>query len=172
MADPEGIWVKREAADCEAPQPALVIPGGSHPDWGPAAVNPGPRQSGQPAPAPTGSQPTPKSGSKHDGEAKQLRATLVPAKLGKALAKGFKARIEAPGAGTATASAKVKGRTIASGSQRVDGSGAAVVTIRFSQAVKASLDGIERLRLNLTVRFAPAGGGKAETRQLSVLLKR
>jgi hypothetical protein len=46
MADPEGIWVKRDAADCEAPQPALVIPGGSHPDWGPAPVAPGPRVTG------------------------------------------------------------------------------------------------------------------------------
>jgi WD40-like Beta Propeller Repeat len=43
VADPEGIWVKREAGNCDTPQPALVIPGGSHPDWGPAAVNPGPR---------------------------------------------------------------------------------------------------------------------------------
>jgi hypothetical protein len=45
IADSEGIWVKRDAADCEAPQPTLVIPGGSHPDWGPAAIAPGPRGS-------------------------------------------------------------------------------------------------------------------------------
>ncbi|HET7574874.1 MAG TPA: hypothetical protein VFJ99_07140 [Solirubrobacterales bacterium] len=43
IADPEGIWVKRDAADCDAPQPTLVLPGGSHPDWGPAPVAPAPR---------------------------------------------------------------------------------------------------------------------------------
>jgi opacity protein-like surface antigen len=43
FADPDGIWVKRAADDCEYPQPALAVPGGSQPDWGPAAVAPEPR---------------------------------------------------------------------------------------------------------------------------------
>jgi hypothetical protein len=43
FADPEGIWVKPAADDCESPQPALMIPGGSQPDWGPAAAAPPPR---------------------------------------------------------------------------------------------------------------------------------
>ena len=41
--EPDGIWVKRDAANCDAPKPALVLPGASEGDWGPAAVNPGPR---------------------------------------------------------------------------------------------------------------------------------
>ncbi len=41
--EPDGIWIKHAAGDCAAPQPALAIAGGSQPDWGPAAVNPGPR---------------------------------------------------------------------------------------------------------------------------------
>jgi hypothetical protein len=45
--EPDGIWVKRAAGDCASPQPALVIPGGSQPDWGPAAINPGPRDPGR-----------------------------------------------------------------------------------------------------------------------------
>lgn len=54
MADPEGIWVKRGAGDCDSPPPQLIVPGGSDPDWGPAPVNPGPRepQLGLPAPGP------------------------------------------------------------------------------------------------------------------------
>jgi hypothetical protein len=67
MADAEGIWVKRDAAVCDSPQPVLVIPGGSHPDWGPASINPGPRGSVvAPPPSPTvptkstvGNQPGP-----------------------------------------------------------------------------------------------------------------
>ena len=41
--EPDGIWVKRQVDVCGAPQPTLVLPGGSEADWGPAAVNPGPR---------------------------------------------------------------------------------------------------------------------------------
>ena len=41
--EPDGIWIKHAAGDCATPQPALAIAGGSQPDWGPAAVNPGPR---------------------------------------------------------------------------------------------------------------------------------
>ena len=50
--EPDGIWIKRAAGDCATPQPALAIPGGSQPDWGPAAVNPGPRAPGGGAPGP------------------------------------------------------------------------------------------------------------------------
>jgi hypothetical protein len=35
--EPDGVWIKPGALDC-AVQPALVIPGASEPDWGPAAV--------------------------------------------------------------------------------------------------------------------------------------
>lgn len=62
MADPEGIWVKRGAGNCDSPPPQLIVPGGSDPDWGPAPVNPGPRepQPGLPAPGPVGT-PAPES---------------------------------------------------------------------------------------------------------------
>ncbi|MBS1878815.1 MAG: PD40 domain-containing protein [Actinobacteria bacterium] len=75
IADPEGIWVKRGAANCESPAPILAIPGGSQPDWGPAPVNPGPRaQQPGPLPAPSSgatSKPRPvgcaaKKGAAHD----------------------------------------------------------------------------------------------------------
>jgi hypothetical protein len=35
--EPDGVWIKPSALDCSV-QPALVIPGASEPDWGPAAV--------------------------------------------------------------------------------------------------------------------------------------
>jgi len=38
--EPDGVWVKRSALDCGV-QPSLAIPGGSEPDWGPAAPGAG-----------------------------------------------------------------------------------------------------------------------------------
>src|SRR5918992_249020 len=35
--EPDGVWIKPSALDCTV-QPALAIPGGSEPDWGPAGV--------------------------------------------------------------------------------------------------------------------------------------
>jgi hypothetical protein len=163
-----GVWAESLPENCIDGEPHLLIAGASEPDWGPADVNPGPRRpSPSPGPSPT---PAPKPKPVHD--AKRLKATLVSASLGRALAKGFKVRFEAPGAGTATASAKVRGKPLASGSQRVDRPGASTVAVRFAKPAKAALHGIERVRLNLTVRFTPKGGGKAVTQQLSVNLKR
>ncbi|QIG45184.1 hypothetical protein G5V58_22615 [Nocardioides anomalus] len=41
--EPDGIWVKDDPADCTAPQPRLLVAGGSEPDWSAAAANPAPR---------------------------------------------------------------------------------------------------------------------------------
>jgi hypothetical protein len=81
IADPAGIWVKRDAADCEAPQPTLVIPGGSHPDWGPAAVDPGPRGP-EVAPPPPPAVPA-KSGPQKKAPAKTTPSDAVAKKCAK-----------------------------------------------------------------------------------------
>ncbi|HVY97441.1 MAG TPA: hypothetical protein VHA54_10835 [Solirubrobacterales bacterium] len=164
----DGVWTESVPENCAEGKPHLLIAGASEPDWGPADVNPGPRQPSHP-PFPPGPDPKPKP---KDDDRRQLRAALVPTSLGKALAKGFKVRFQAPAAGTATAAAKVNRRPIAAGSQRVAGPGAGVVTVRFAKSVKAALRSVERVRLELTVRFAPRGGGKPATQQLPVVLKR
>ena len=42
--EPDGVWLKTNIGSaCDSPQPKLLIPGASEPDWGPAKVNPGPR---------------------------------------------------------------------------------------------------------------------------------
>ena len=51
FAAPDGIWTLRATADCGAAAPALLIPGASQPDWGPAPVEPGPRGNGSAAAA-------------------------------------------------------------------------------------------------------------------------
>ena len=41
--EPDGIWVKSDPASCASPQPRLLIPGGSAPDWSAAPAAPAPR---------------------------------------------------------------------------------------------------------------------------------
>ena len=41
--EPDGIWLKNDPAVCDSPQPQLLIPGGSAPDWSAAAAAPAPR---------------------------------------------------------------------------------------------------------------------------------
>lgn len=54
----DGIWTTSlTPGDCRASAPKLTIPGASEPDWGPAAVNPGPRE----APPVDPPKPTPPS---------------------------------------------------------------------------------------------------------------
>jgi hypothetical protein len=101
MADPEGIWVKRDAGNCGAPAPQLIIPGGSYPDWGPAPVNPGPRGSQQgpsaagPVAAPASTPapaPVPVAGKAGETAPGGKCATGTKAQRAKCLAAGRRAR--------------------------------------------------------------------------------
>lgn len=93
MADPDGIWVKRDAGNCSSPAPQLIVPGGSYPDWGPAPVNPGPRepQQGPPAAGPVSapaSTPAPApSGKCASGSKAQRARCLAAARRAQALRK-------------------------------------------------------------------------------------
>jgi hypothetical protein len=42
--EPDGVWTMAQAGTCEGAPPRLTIAGASQPDWGPANVNPGPRE--------------------------------------------------------------------------------------------------------------------------------
>ena len=41
--EPDGIWLKNDPVVCDSPQPQLLIPGGSEPDWSAAPVAPAAR---------------------------------------------------------------------------------------------------------------------------------
>jgi hypothetical protein len=41
--EPDGIWLKNDPQVCDNPQPQLLIPGGSEPDWSASPVAPAPR---------------------------------------------------------------------------------------------------------------------------------
>ncbi|GAA1965108.1 hypothetical protein GCM10009798_26720 [Nocardioides panacihumi] len=37
--EPDGVWLKTVAGDCDSPQPRLLLPGASEPDWSAAALS-------------------------------------------------------------------------------------------------------------------------------------
>jgi hypothetical protein len=137
----DGIWVKRDAASCETPKPALVIPGAGEGDWGPAAVNPGPRSGGGGDGGPIGVDDP----------------AIAAVRLGKARLKGKKVRVSVTCAADCRYTAKLTlaRRTVAKKSGKAKAGRAKTVTLRISgrSARKARRAG---KGLKLTVR---AGGG-------------
>ena len=112
-AEPDGIWTKSDLDTCGNPQPALAIPGGSEPDWGPAAVKPGP--------------------------VFRFAVKPVKASLGKVLKKGLRMNVTTPAAGRVNAKVKLGSKTVATGSARAAAAGNTVVTARFNSRARKSI---------------------------------
>jgi hypothetical protein len=169
-----GVWAEGLPANCADGQPHLLIAGASEPDWGPAAVNPGPRIApAPPAPpvtvVPAKAKPAKAVPGAGKGDPVTAQALVVP--LPKALAKGLKLRLDVPGAGRVAATAKVHGRPVAAGSAEVGAAGETTIALRFSKAARRRLAGAAQARLTVLVTFRPAKGA-AQTTQLRVALKR
>lgn len=133
--------------DGASPNAALLIPGGSQPDWGPADV-------------PAGGRPT--TGA--------LKAKAAKTKLGRALAKGFGVKVTVPSAGEVRATARDRGLKVASGSKAV-GAGNATVKLRFTRSARNALDNARSVKLRVKVAFTPAGG-VTQTTTIALKLKR
>lgn len=175
-----GVWTEGLPANCADGEPHLLIAGATEPDWGPADVNPGPRN-GTPAPpmSPAATPPaTTKPGKATPGKAKSGKVTpgggpqAFAASLPKALAGGLKLRLEVPGAGRLSGVAKLKGKPVASGSRKVAAAGETVLALRFSKAARARLAKVGQAKLVVDVSFRPAKGGKAQADRVTVSLKR
>jgi hypothetical protein len=164
-----GVWAEGLPENCVDGEPHLLIAGASEPDWGPAAVNPGPRTSPSPPASPVAL--VPKKAKPEATAAGQVSAQAVVVSLPKALAKGLKLRLDIPGAGRVSATAKAKGQTVAAGSLQMKAAGQATVALRFSKAGRRRLAGAAQAKLQVHVTFQPATG-KAQTQQLQVNLKR
>ena len=171
-----GIWEMDLPADCKEGKPHLQIPGASEPDWGPAAVNPGPRSVPAPPPAPQTPSPQPKEAPRGQDDkgrdGRGLGAAIVAPTLGKALTKGLTLKFDAPAGGTVSATAKLGAKPVASGNQPVKRAGAATVALRFTAAARRSLAARDQVALKVAVRFVPKGGGAATTETLALKLKR
>ena len=126
-AEPDGIWTKSDLDTCGSPQPALAIPGGSEPDWGPAAVDPGP--------------------------VFRFAVKPVKASLGKVLKKGLRMKVTTPSAGRVNAKVKLGSKTVATGSARAAAAGNTVVTARFNSGARKSIAKRKTVRMTLNVAF-------------------
>ncbi|HET8757741.1 MAG TPA: hypothetical protein VFM58_17110 [Solirubrobacteraceae bacterium] len=157
-----GIWTMDiPAAGCATGTPRLLIAGASDPDWGPAAVNPGPRPRPKPVPGSTG---TP-------GSAPTLAASVAPVKLRGALRKGVRLRVRTPSGGRVSARAASRGRVVARGSRAVERAGAATVSLRFTTRARRTLRRRRAVKLAVTLRFTPTSGAAVRER-LAVTLAR
>jgi hypothetical protein len=187
----DGIWsIPVDFSTCGTmggPQPALIIPGGAEPDFGPAAVNPGPRPGcGNPGnPTPCSSGPPPDGGvtsaqvkakltSFLSAEAKALKKLKIRGLLKK---KRVKVTFNAPSAGTltlkltTTGAAAKRSITLASGRLVFAAAGKKKVTLKLSSKGKKVLRHRRKLKGTLSASFTPKGGKATSTRK-SVSLKR
>jgi hypothetical protein len=175
----DGIWKAAigNVTDCSqnSPTPVLAVANGSHPDFGPAPVNPGPRPAcgnpGNPAVCTTGVIGPPDPGA----PATTPRAGLALAgrlpKLRRALSRGIVFRVTSSVPGTAAVKLLSHGRVVARGSARVATPGAVKVRARFTAAAKRALKRRHSVALTAKLTFTPAGG-RAVSKSLHVRLKR
>jgi hypothetical protein len=147
----DGIWVHPLpdlSAGCQNGQLGrLVIPGGRHPDWGPADVR------------------------SHTRVRDKLRVKAARTSLRVTLRRGLMLTVQGSGAGRATATALSGRNRVGTGRARASAAGTARVKIRFTRAAKRSLSRRRSVRLTLNVRFRP-NTGPASARQVSLRLAR
>ncbi len=89
-----------------------------------------------------------------------LAASFVKIRLSRALSRGLTVRVTAPDAGRVSATAKAKGRKVASGSRTVKKAGATTVVLRFTKQTRAQLRRRHRVTLSVAITFTPKRGAK------------
>jgi len=132
--EPDGLWLKTNLGVCEDPQPRLIVPGGSEPDWGPAPVAPGPRDAGP------------------------ITVRRVSTRLKAALRKGIVFRVKANGPGKLRLTVTKGKQRVAAGSSRARTAGWTKVTARFTKSAKRRLARTRRAKL--MARFQADGRSK------------
>lgn len=140
------IWIKPQADTCGV-QPRLLFAGGSEPDWGPAAINPGPRGTPGGGPAPGGG---PTGGGAGGGGTPKAALTVKRVKLGKALRSGLRITLKRARPGRRAVVAKRGRKVVARGTARVSAKGTAKVTLRFTKAGKRALRRAAKVKLTIT----------------------
>jgi hypothetical protein len=127
----------------------LLIPGATHPSWGPADVPPARATPTPPPPA----QPTPAPA--QPGASPKL--AIAKAKLAAALKKGIVVRLSGAKAGRHTLTAKLGRTAVAKGSVNVAKDGTGKATLRFTKTGRRKLAG----RKSATLSITGAGGNAA-----------
>lgn len=162
-ADPRGITIARgipaDSAGCAAVSETVAFPGASEPDWGPAAIAPGPRPStgsGVPGGGTTAPPPGGSGGSGGGTPAPRLTVSGATVRLATLRRRGVVLPVRVPGPGRLTASAKAGGRTVLRGTLAVRRGGA--VALRLRLASSAAARRVRGRRLAVRVTFRPASG--------------
>ena len=123
--EPDGVWVKSTPGTCDSPQPKLMIPGASEPDFGPAANDPKP--------------------------VRKFKVRLVNTTLAKALKKGMTAKVSGAKPGKVSFSLKKAGKPVGSGKATAGKSGSATVKATFTKKARKALKKVSRLKLTAKV---------------------
>ena len=146
------------------PNPPLVLPGGSEPDWGPAGV---------PAPRPTPTRPTPPTPPPAENRAgpPEPGGTVKRTALEASLRRGRKVTVTVPSAGRLAATARRRGRTIAKAPARPVRAGRQSLTLRLTRAGRRTLARGRSAKVTIRVVFTPRAG-RAQTTTVSARLKR
>ena len=172
FADAAGVEVLEtpRAAPCDGPPTQVVLPGASEPDWGPANVNPGPRETRPPHYPPACGKrgfctPPPV-------HVKPPKLTSFTTKLHTALAKGVTVPVTTSGEGDVKVELLSGRKVLAKGSAVVDGSWAAKVKVRFTRAAKKSLARKRSVKLTVRATWEPESGGAALRSTSRVTLRR
>lgn len=142
--EPDGVWVKRGAADCTV-QPALAIPGGREPDWGPADVAPEPR------PTPDVTDPQPAVGTPNQGGAGPVTVTASRARLGVVLRTGVRLRVGVPSPGRVRVVLRRGRVVVGSRTVTVTRAGVTTVTVRPTLAARRAIVRARSVTLRVTV---------------------
>jgi hypothetical protein len=163
-AEPDGIWIHRDAAACSTPAPTLVLAGGSEPDWGPADVNPGPRETGGGGgSAGSGSTGGGAGGGGSTGRGSSLAFTLKSAK-GKLRVTGRVVKVKIGCACTYSAKLTLKGRAVArkNGALKKAGSTVAIkLSAKQARAVRKLGRKSKALKLVVTAKSGGATGTRS-----------
>ena len=157
-------------SSCQA-SGTVVIPGGSEPDWGPADVNPGPRETT----GPEGPNPCGRRGfcSPPPDPARPPRLSAAkPKNLRTALAKGVPVQVHTNGTGNVKVELLNGKKVVGKGASTISGAYSANVTARFTRAAKRSLAKKRAVKLTVRVTWTPSSGEAAQQSTARLTLKR
>lgn len=169
--EPDGVWTMAQAGTCAGDPPRLTIAGASQPDWGPASVNPGPREeppTPERRPTPDGRTPERRPGPPADAPRAKPQVSAT-AKAGALARRGLTVSYRCAGGCTVTvtvtadkAAARKLGlgrrAVLGSASRRAAKAGAVRLTVRPAARVRARLAKLRRATLTVRTVVTPQGG--------------
>jgi len=164
FAAPDGIWTLRATADCASAAPALLIGGASQPDWGPAAVAPGPRPPAGTGTGTSGPGTGPGTAAKPTLAVKRARPKAIARK-------GVALTVACPAACTVKAELLVdkasarklklrRGRTAGSARGTLAAAGSAKLAVKPAAKLRKRFARLKRAKLTVRVTVIDAAGAR------------